>query len=198
MWKTSHAPTQPVRRVRVYITPVPAHVHRAPARAPAHQNCTGAFYNGIFIIPFLQWNLYKIYMLPFPVLSTMEFIWHFPVLSRMEFMWFFLSGTFYNGIDFGPVLSTMEFIFPVLSTMEFIWYLFRYFLQWNLYGTRGLGGLWMPTSKRTVADPRLPSSSSVPTGPASPGQLVVLAGFVSCQMPVSLHIITEGRLQMQN
>ena len=38
---------------------------------------------------------------------------------------FFLSGTFYNGIDFGPVLSTIEFI----------WYLFRYFLQWNLYGT---------------------------------------------------------------
>ena len=77
-------------------------------------------------------------MLPFPVLSTMEFIWHFPVLSRMEFMWFFLSGTFYNGIDFGPVLSTMEFLFPVLSTMEFIWYLFRYFLQWNLYGTRAV------------------------------------------------------------
>ena len=61
-------------------------------------------------------------MLPFPVLSTMEFIWHFPVLSRMEFMWVFC-----------PVLSTMELI---LVRYFLQWSLFfRYFLQWNLYGT---------------------------------------------------------------
>ena len=34
MWKTSHAPTPPVRRVRVYITPVPAHTHSHPHSHP--------------------------------------------------------------------------------------------------------------------------------------------------------------------
>ena len=61
-------------------------------------------------------------MVPFPVLSTMEFIWHFPVLSTMEFICFFC-----------PVLSTMESIF-VRYFYNGI-YFFRYFLQWNLYGT---------------------------------------------------------------
>ena len=105
-----------------------AHPH-----APAHQNCTGAFYNGIFIIPFLQWNLnvtdpeFDFGCTKYHLVNLLSLNQH--GTDRYFLEWnlcgFFLSGTFYNGIDFGPVLSTIEFI----------WYLFRYFLQWNLYGT---------------------------------------------------------------